>query len=128
MGALERTSEKNDEIVRGIVLMARGKLVQDPFHFDAVIGQQFALSYLIGELHVDFVDEEKDTIATARNSLVWDTEANTALKKWGQTEVNKIASSWTKKRRTDNEQKLEKHPLYLKFQEEAGKIDKKLEF
>ena len=128
IGALSRTSPGVDKIDRGIVLMARGKLVQEPFIFDAVVGQQFALSYLIGELHVEFVDEEEDTIATTRNSLVWDTEANTALKEWGQKEVNKIASSWAKKRKADNKHKLQQHPLYLKFQEEAEKIDKKREF
>ncbi len=52
IGALSRTSPGIDKIDRGIVLMARGKLVQEPFVFDAVVGQQFALSYLIGELHV----------------------------------------------------------------------------
>lgn len=128
IGALDRTSEKNDHIERGIVLMARGKLVQDPFHFDAVIGQQFALSYLIGELHVDFVDEEADTIATARNSLVWDAEPNKTLKEWGKAEVNKVASLWTDKRNKDKKHELQKHPIYLKFQEQAGKIDKKREF
>lgn len=128
IGALSRTSPGIDKIDRGIVLMARGKLVQEPFVFDTVVGQQFALSYLIGELHAEFVDEVEDSIATTRNSLVWDTEANTALKEWGQKEVNKIASSWAKKRREDNKHKLKEHPLYLKFQEAAGKIDKKREF
>ena len=128
MGALDRTSQKNDLIERGIVLMARGKLVQNPFHFDAVIGQQFALSYLIGELHVDFVDDKKDTIATTRNSLVWDTEENTALKEWGQKEVNRIASLWAQRRKRDNKRKLQEHPLYIKFQKQADEIDKKLEF
>ena len=78
--------------------MARGKLVQEPFVFNAVVGQQYALSYLIGELHTEFVDETEDTIGTTRNSLVWDTEANTALKEWGQKEINKIARAWGKKR------------------------------
>ena len=129
IGALSRTSQRNDQIDRGIVLMARGKLVQEPFVFDAVVGQQFALSYLIGELNAEFVDNEvEDTIATTRNSLVWDTEANTALKEWGQKEVNKIASLWAKKRREDNQRKLREHTLYLKFQEEAEKIDIKREF
>ena len=128
IGALDRTSQGNDKIDRGIVLMARGKLVQEPFVFDAVVGQQFALSYLIGELHVDFTDELEDTIATTRNSLVWDTEENTALKEWGQKEVNKIASSWAQKRREENKRKLKEHPTYIKFQEQAGKIDKKREF
>ena len=84
IGALNRTTPDIDGIDRGIVLMARGKLVQEPFVFEAVVGQQFALSYLIGELHVDFVDEAEDTIGTTRNSLVWDTESNTALKAWGR--------------------------------------------
>ena len=57
IGALNRTSPAIDNVERGIVLMARGKLV------------------------VDFVDEGEDTIGTTRNSLVWDTEPNTALKK-----------------------------------------------
>ncbi|MDE0016479.1 MAG: ATP-binding protein [Candidatus Poribacteria bacterium] len=128
IGALSRTSPGIDKIDRGIVLMARGKLVQEPFVFDAVVGQQFALSYLIGELHVDFVDEEEDTIATTRNSLVWDTEANAALKEWGKDEVNKKASLWAKRRSEDNRRKLKQHPLYIKFKEQADEIDKKLEF
>ena len=83
MGTLDRTSAEDDGIDRGIVLMARGKMVQEPFIFNAVVGQQYALSYLIGELNVEFVDEMEDTIATTRNSLVWDTEPNTALLELG---------------------------------------------
>lgn len=128
IGAVDRTSPDKDKIDRGIVLMARGKLVQEPFVFDAVVGQQFALSYLIGELHVDFTDEVEDMIATTRNSLVWDTEENEALKEWGKKEVNRIASLWAGKRREDNERKLVEHPTYLKFKEQSGEIDKKREF
>ena len=128
IGALSRTSPGIDKVERGIALMARGKLVQEPFVFDAVVGQQFALSYLIGELHAEFVDEIEDMIATTRNSLVWDTEENIALKEWGQKEVNKIASLWAKRRSEDNKRKLEQHPLYIKFKEQADEIDKKLEF
>lgn len=119
IGALNRTTPDIDGIDRGIVLMARGKLVQEPYVFEAVVGQQFALSYLIGELHVEFVDEGEDTIGTTRNSLVWDTEPNTALKEWGQKEVKKIARKWAKKRRDDNEQQLEENALYVKFREQA---------
>lgn len=126
IGALNRTSPAIDGIDRGIVLMARGKLVQEPFVFDAVVGQQYALSYLIGELHVDFVDEGKeDSIGTTRNSLVWDTEPNTALKKWGQEQVNKIAREWGQKRNKDNERKLQEHPLYCDFQKQAAEIGNK---
>ena len=119
IGALERTTSKIDGINRGIVLMARGKLVQEPFVFDAVVGRQYALSYLIGELHTEFVDEGEDTISTTRNSLVWETEANTALKEWGAKKVNKIASLWAKKRRQDKEKQLEENEQYVKFKEQA---------
>ena len=119
MGTLDRTSAEDDGIDRGIVLMARGKMVQEPFVFNAVVGQQYALSYLIGELNVEFVDEIEDTIATTRNSLVWDTEPNTALLEWGQKEVNKCARKWGKRRSADNERKLQEHELYREFQERA---------
>ena len=125
IGALNRTSPAIDGIDRGIVLMARGKLVQEPFVFDAVVGQQYALSYIIGELHVDFVDEGEDTIGTTRNSLVWDTEPNIALKKWGQKQVNKIAREWSGKRSKDNERKFQEHPLYSDFQKKAAEIGNK---
>ena len=125
IGALSRTSELADGIQRGVAIMARGKLVQEPFVFDAVVGQQFALSYLIGELHAEFVDAAEDTIGTTRNSLVWDTEANTALKEWGQKQANRIAREWAAKRKTDNERELAEDPLYMKFVKEAERFGSK---
>ena len=120
IGTLERTSRAADKIDRGIVLMARGKLVQEPFVFNTVVGQQYALSYLIGELHVNFVDEEEDMIGTTRNTLVWDTEKNTALMKWGQKTVNKIARFWSDKRSQDKRHQLEQNVLYTEFKERAA--------
>ncbi len=119
IGALNRTSPNLDGIDRGIALMARGKLVQEPFVFEAVVGQQYALSYIIGELDVEFVDAAEDTIGTNRNTLVWDTDANAALKEWGRTEVNKIAREWARKRSEDNRRMLEQNELYLEFKQRA---------
>ncbi len=119
IGALNRTAEVADGIQRGIVIMARGKLVQEPWVFDATVGQQFALSYIVGELHAEFVDEAEDTIATTRNSLVWDTEANAAFKKWGQEKVNRIARAWAERRSEDNEKDLIENPIYKKFKEDT---------
>jgi hypothetical protein len=83
---------------------------------------EYALSYLVGELHAEFVDADEDTIATTRNSLVWDSEANAAFKAWGQREVNKIARQWAEKRQADNEAALNSNPKYTKFKEEAAAI------
>jgi hypothetical protein len=121
IGAVKRTVPLEDGVQRGIAILARGKLVQEPFTFDAVVGQQFALSYLIGELTAEFVDGVEDTIATTRNTLVWDTEANSALKVWGAKEVNRIAREWADKRAEDNEKELQKNPLYTRFLEESEK-------
>ncbi len=119
IGALNRTTPNLDGIDRGIALMARGKLVQEPFVFEAVVGQQYALSYIIGELHVEFVDALEDTIGTNRNALVWDTESNTALREWGQKEVNRIAREWASRRSEDNRRMLEQNELYQDFKRRA---------
>lgn len=120
IGALDRTTSDLDGVDRGISIMARGKLVQEPFLFHAVVGQQYALSYLVGELHAEFVDGLEDTIGTNRNALVWDTDANTKLMAWGRIEVNKIAREWARKRSTDNQRRLEQHDLYREFKERAS--------
>ncbi len=122
IGALDRTNKLEDGIQRGIVVMARGKLVQEPFVFEATVGQQYALSYLVGELHAEFVDDVEDTISTTRNSLVWDTESNATFKEWGQNEVNKIARQWAEKRKLDNERELLKNPVYVSFIQEAERF------
>lgn len=123
IGALKHTKQLEDGILRGIVVMARGKLVQEPFVFEATSGQQFALAYLVGELHAEFVDAAEDTISTTRNSLVWDSEANIAFKIWGHKEVNRITREWSDKRKADNEKELEQNPLYLKFSTEADRFE-----
>lgn len=123
IGALDRTVGRRKAVQPGIVVMARGKLVQEPFVFDATVGQQYALSYLVGELHAEFVDEDEDTIGTTRNTLVWESERNAVFKEWGQREVNRIAREWAERRRLDNESRLLRHPLYQRFLEETASID-----
>ena len=125
IGALDRTTPSLDGVDRGISIMARGKLVQEPFLFNAVVGQQYALSYIVGELHAEFVDELEDTIGTNRNALVWDTDANTRLMAWGKEQVNKIAREWARKRSDDNQQRLQQNDLYREFKERAGGVGNK---
>jgi len=125
IGALKHTRQLEDGIQRGVSILARGKLVQEPFVFDAVAGQQYAFSYLVGEIHAEFVDAGEDTISTARNSLVWDSEPNAALKRWGREKLNQISREWSEKRRKDNERRLTLNPIYQKFLVEADVIESK---
>lgn len=120
IGALRRTDSVDDGVDRGIAIMARGKLVQSPFTFEAVVGQQFALSYLIGEIHAEFVDSQEDTIATSRNTLVWDVPANAKLMEWGKKQVNKIAREWAKRRGEQKQKMIEESPQYQVFVEKAN--------
>ena len=120
IGALKRTDSVDDGIDRGIAIMARGKLVQEPFTFDAVVGQQFALSYLIGELHAEFVDQEDDTIGTTRNTLVWDTPNNRILLEWGKKEVNKIAREWAGRRSEAKQIQIKDNLKYKEFVQKAN--------
>ena len=125
IGALDRTTSDADGVDRGISIMARGKLVQEPFLFNAVVGQQYALSYLVGELHAEFVDAVEDTIGTSRNMLVWDTEANAKLMQWGERQVTRIARKWAEKRQADNIRKLEENDLYRNFRVRADEVGNK---
>lgn len=65
---------------RGIVLFARGKLVQENDTFNERSTDNF-FQYMFGEFHVDFIDEdnEVDNCSTDRKSLAWDTFENDDL-------------------------------------------------
>ena len=125
IGATDRTSPKIEGVESGICIMARGKLVQEPFLFQTQVGQQYALSYLIGELNAEFVDEAEDTIGTSRNTLVWEDEKNTKLMDWGKKRLNAIARKWAGKRQKDQLDRLEKNKVYIEFHkraEETGNV------
>lgn len=115
IGSVERTTPAADGVERGVSIMARGKMVQTPFTFDAGVGQQFALSYLVGEIHAEFVDEAEDLVGTGRNTLVWDADPNRELMKWGRAQMMKIAREWTERRGEANRRRVEQHEAYLEF-------------
>jgi Histidine kinase-, DNA gyrase B-, and HSP90-like ATPase len=129
IGTLDPKRNDENKIERGIVLMARGKMVQKPFFFEITAGQPYALSYIVGEITAEFVDTiSEDTISTSRNSLVWDTPANEALLRWGRKELNRISSQWSKKRKDKNEASLAKNEVYKNFIQETNKIENKRAF
>lgn len=119
IGSLERTTPAADGVERGVSILARGKMVQTPFTFEAGVGQQFSLSYLVGEIHADFVDEAEDLVGTSRNTLVWDADPNTELMKWGRARMMKISREWTKRRGDDSRRRVEQHEAYLEFSRRA---------
>jgi hypothetical protein len=86
------------DIDRGIIVLTRGKLVQEPTLFGVTGGKELAYSYMVGELHADFLDDQNDLIATYRSSIVWESEEGLALKTWIQKSITDFSYEWARKR------------------------------
>lgn len=88
------------DIGAGIVVMANGKLAQEPTLFGAGrMRAQHALAYMVGEIHADFLDGTEDLISSYRGSIIWASEIGEALEKWGTDAVKKVAVDWADQRR-----------------------------
>lgn len=93
-----------DEEMAGIRIYARGKIVaqtrdfgiQSGFH-----GEHMARSYLVGEIHADWLDEDsgEDLIRTDRQDILWASESGEALQQWGQDLVREVAKRSSEPRR-----------------------------
>lgn len=96
-----------DDEARGIVVFARGKLVQAPCFFDLSGGAegQHGMQYMTGEVQADFLDETGgvDLIATDRASVMWDEEPAATLRVWGQSKVKELLKKWAEARRKERE-------------------------
>jgi len=103
------------EIGRGIVVMTRGKLVQEPTTFDVGgkgITGQTALAYLVGEINAEFLDEEEDLVSTGRMSVVWEKYPASILRDWINEKIKRVAKEWVEKRKEEKMQKVQKLPVY----------------
>lgn len=92
----------SDDETRGVVVLARGKLVQSPWFFDLSGGAfgQHGMQYMTGEVEADFLDETTgdDLIATDRASVMWDEEPASTLRAWGREQVKKLLKEWADSR------------------------------
>src|SRR3954451_7763413 len=105
IGLLERSSQ----VERGVDIYARDKAVE----LDTMFGlktthAQFARAYVIGEVHAEFLDDEEDSIATARNAVNWESDAGQALGKWGAAALVDVLGRWVKQRHDEKREKVVK--------------------
>lgn len=107
LGTLKQSVEDVDP---GVIIMARGKLIEEPFFFGLSAGTKFAFHYLVGELNTEFLDEDEDLVATHRGSAIWESPEGNALKIWGQTKLMQIADAWSEKRRKKREEVIREKP------------------
>ena len=55
-------------------------------------GEHSIRSYLVGELHADWLDEDIDLIQTDRTDILWSDELAANFQKWGQRIVQRIGT------------------------------------
>ena len=84
-----------DEVMAGVRLYARGKIVAQTRDFDIKTGftGEFKMrSYLTGAIHAEWIDQEEDLVSTDRQDIIWNSELGNALREWGQDLLKELAA------------------------------------
>jgi Histidine kinase-, DNA gyrase B-, and HSP90-like ATPase len=104
-----------DDDARGVSVMARGKLVQQPFFFDLSGGAygQHGMQYMTGEVQADFLDDQVDLVATDRASVLWEDPRARPLLEWGEQKVRELLRKWAALRQRESERHLRDATPYL---------------
>ena len=79
----------------GIRIYCRGKIAAQTSVFGrraGFTGEHNVRSYLVGEMHADWLDEDDDLIQTDRRDILWSDELGTAFQEWGQRIVQRIGT------------------------------------
>lgn len=82
-----------DEAMAGVRIYARGKLVAQTRDFGIASGftGEFKLrSYLVGAVHVNWLDDEEDLVRSDRQDIIWNSERGEALSVWGRNLVREL--------------------------------------
>ena len=94
---------------RGVDIFAHGKAAELESFFNlSSTHAQFARAHVVGEIEADFLDGAEDLIATARNSVVWESPAAQALQAWGQKLLVWAFEQWLNERRKEKEERITK--------------------
>jgi hypothetical protein len=103
------------EEAKGVRVLARGKLVQEPFFFDRSGGTtgQFGMQYMSGAVQADFLDGEADLIATDRATVLWEDPRAAALAEWGREKVTWAPREWASRRYKAKEARVREHTPYF---------------
>jgi hypothetical protein len=84
-----------DDLMAGVRIYCRGKIAAQTNVFNrkaGFTGEHDVRSYLVGELHADWLDEQEDLIQTDRRDILWSHELGTEFQNWGQLVVRKIGT------------------------------------
>lgn len=84
-----------DDLMAGVRVYCRGKIAAQTNVFNrkaGFTGEHDVRSYLVGELHADWLDEHEDLIQTDRRDILWSSELGQEFENWGQAAVRKIGT------------------------------------
>ena len=84
-----------DDAMAGVRVFARGKLVAHTRDFDigaGFTGEYKMRSYVVGEIHANWLDDADDLIRSDRQGIIWTSERGEALQKWGVALLKELAS------------------------------------
>jgi len=99
--------EKSSQTERGIDVFVRGKAAELETMFGLkTTHAQYARSYVVGEIHADFLDAIDDNISTSRNSIHWESEPGQKLEQWGQKVLKFLFEEWILLQRKEKEDKI----------------------
>lgn len=76
-----------DDLMAGIRIYCRGKIAAQTAVFNrksGFTGEHNVRSYLVGELHADWLDDEEDLIQTDRRDILWSEELGQKFEEWGR--------------------------------------------
>ena len=83
-----------DQAMAGVRVFARGKLVDQTRDFDIAAGftgEYKMRSYVVGEIHADWLDDADDLIRSDRQGIIWSSERGEALQQWGVSLLKELA-------------------------------------
>ena len=84
-----------DDLMAGVRIYCRGKIAAQTSLFNrrsGFTGEFNIRSYLVGELHADWLDEDEDLIQTDRRDILWSDGLGQAFEDWGQNIVTLIGT------------------------------------
>lgn len=82
-----------DELMAGVRIYCRGKFSAQTTVFNrkaGFTGEHNVRSYLVGEVHADWLDEGEDLIQTDRRDILWSHELGMSFQEWGQRVVQHV--------------------------------------
>ena len=99
--------KSSSQTERGVDIFANEKAVElDSMFNNPSTHAQYARAFLAGEIHANFLDDEEDSISTARTSVQWEFIEGQKLQEWGRGTLQRLFKEWVKQRQKEKEQAI----------------------